>query len=136
MKIHGTLTKSGKFWLVHMPLLDAHTQGTSRSNALLMAADWIVSMADTPKLTAKATLTSKSTFEVACNDTAAFMALVLKQQRQAHHLSLREVAKRLGQTSPNAYARFESKKAKLSIEKFSQLLGVVGVKAQVHLELR
>lgn len=133
MKLEGTISKAGKFWAVHMPLLDAYTQGRTRKEALFMAIDWIASMAD--GLVATAQLTSPTTFLVTCADESAMMALALRQQREAHHLTARQAAANLGQTSPNAYARFERRKSKISLEKFALLLGAVGVQADVVVRL-
>jgi transcriptional regulator with XRE-family HTH domain len=59
------------------------------------------------------------------------MALALRQQREAQHLTARQAAANLGQTSPNAYARFERHKSKISLAKFSSLLAAVGVQTDV-----
>jgi hypothetical protein len=73
MKFEGNLSRSGKFWAVHMPLLDAYTQGRTRKEALCMAVDWIASMAD--GLAATVCLTSPTTFLVTCADESALMGL-------------------------------------------------------------
>ena len=39
MKIEGKLIKSGKWWAVEIPLLLVHTQGKTKRQAYLMAAD-------------------------------------------------------------------------------------------------
>ena len=64
-------------------------------------------------------------FEVGCEDTAAFYALVLRRQRLARGLSLREVSERLGMKSRNAYARYEQGRAVPTIQKFAELLKAV-----------
>ncbi len=44
MELEGKIWKSGKFWLVDVPGLDAMTQGKSRSEALLMVEDLVREM--------------------------------------------------------------------------------------------
>jgi predicted transcriptional regulator len=60
--------------------------------------------------------------EISGNDTAALVALMLRQRRSASGLSLAEVARRLGVKSRNAYARYEQG---LSVEKLVALLGAI-----------
>ena len=53
------------------------------------------------------------------------IALMLKRQREAHRLTLAEVARRLGQKSPNAYARYEQGKSLPTVEKLNKLMKAI-----------
>ncbi len=53
------------------------------------------------------------------------IALMLKRQREAHRLTLIEVAQRLGQKSPNAYARYEQGKSLPTVEKLNKLMKAI-----------
>lgn len=64
MKISGTVTKDGKFWLVEMPSIDATTQGKTRQDALYMAKDLVRMMLDDPRIAVKGHFQSKRQFEV------------------------------------------------------------------------
>jgi predicted RNase H-like HicB family nuclease len=44
MELEGKIWKSGKFWLVEVPSLDAMTQGKSRAEALFMIEDLVYEM--------------------------------------------------------------------------------------------
>lgn len=57
----------------------------------------------------KVTVTALDGDEVSvdASDPALLLAVVLRYQREAHHLSLGDVAKRIGARSRNAYARYE-----------------------------
>ena len=54
-----------------------------------------------------------------------FLALLLRRQRERQGLTLAEAAERLGQSSRNAYARYEQGKAMPTLEKLEQLLQAV-----------
>lgn len=132
MKIEGTLEKIGRLWEVHMPMLHAYTQGRSRKEALMMAGDWVESMLDIDGFKATATPTSKLTFELSANNPEALMSLILRRQRSAKGLSFKQAANRMGQKSPNAYARYETGACVPSLAKFTTLLAAVGA----HMVLR
>lgn len=122
MRFEGTLRRDGKWWLAEIPLLDALTQGRSRNEALQMIADWVETMADHRDFRATVFPRGKSEFEVAGNDAAVMTALLLRRRREASGSSLREIADRLGATSRNAYARYETGRAVPTIEKLDELL--------------
>jgi transcriptional regulator with XRE-family HTH domain len=50
---------------------------------------------------------------------------MLKRQREAHRLTIVEVARRLDQKSPNAYARYEQLKSLPTLEKLNKLMKTV-----------
>ena len=59
--------------------------------------------------------------------------MLLRRQRECHGLTLSEVAERLGQSSRNAYARYEQGKAMPSVEKLEQLLTAIAPKQKLVL---
>lgn len=125
MKIEGKLIKSGKWWAVEISLLLIHTQGKTKKEAHVMAKNAVESIVDHKGFKATVTEGSANTFSISSNNDSLLMALALKQQRADHHLSIREVAKRLGSDSPSAYSRYEQGKVKPSLDKFSQLLKAI-----------
>jgi transcriptional regulator with XRE-family HTH domain len=62
---------------------------------------------------------------VEANEPAALAAYVLKYQREVHGLSLAQVAKALGASSRNAYARYEQGASVPTLDKFAELLRAV-----------
>ncbi len=122
MRFEGHLTRDGRFWLAEIPLLDAMTQGRSRSEALRMIGDWLETMAGREGFQAQVFPTGKTSFEVSGSDAAAMTALLLRRRRQASGSSLRDVASRLGESSRNAYARYERGDAVPTVEKLDALL--------------
>lgn len=125
MKIEGKLIKAGKWWAVEIPLLQIYTQGKSRKDAYCMAKDAIESIIDNPGFTVTVTEGPADTFMVGSSNDTLLMALALKQQRSSHHLTVRDVAKNLGSSSPAAYSRYEQGKVRPSLDKFSQLLKAI-----------
>ena len=107
MIIAGTVFKDGKFWLVEFPMLDLMTQGHTRKEALEMAADLLETAVDHPEFQVEVYLGKSKDQIVATADERFLIPLMLRQLRAKHGLSLRQVADRIGQSSPNAYARYE-----------------------------
>lgn len=122
MRFEGKLLRDGRYWLAEIPLLDAVTQGRTRTEALAMIADWLETMVNRPDFHAEAHPLGKDGFEVAGNDVAAMTALLLRRRREASGASLREVASRLGASSRNAYARYERGELVPTVDKLDALL--------------
>ena len=125
MKIEGKLIKSGKWWAVEIPLLLIHTQGRTKKEAYEMAADAVEAIIEEKGLKVTIAEGTDNIFSIGSNNDCLLMALALKQQRTDHHLSVRDVAKRIGSDSPSAYSRYEQGKVKPSLDKFSQLLKAI-----------
>jgi hypothetical protein len=115
--------KGSKYWLIEVPLLDVMTQGTSKENAYYMIADAIECLVNQKGF--KVNVRARESFTVGANRESLMIALMLKRQREAHRLTLKEVAQRLGQKSPNAYARYEQGKSLPTVEKLNQLMKAI-----------
>jgi predicted RNase H-like HicB family nuclease/DNA-binding XRE family transcriptional regulator len=125
MRLHGTLTKDGKFWLAEIPLLDAMTQGRTKAEALEMVRDLLASLVDDPRFEAAVHVTQEDACEIAIADPRPIIALLLRRQRARSGLSLAQVAERLGATSRNSYARYEQGASQPTLTKLNQLLRAV-----------
>jgi hypothetical protein len=117
--------KGSKYWLIEVPLLDIMTQGTSKNDAYCMIADAIESLVNKNGFKTDVRPLHKEFFTVGANPESVIVALMLKRQRESHHLTLLEVARRLGQKSPNAYARYEQGKSLPTVEKLNQLMKAI-----------
>jgi hypothetical protein len=106
-------------------MLDVMTQGRTRKEAIAMIADAIESLAHRKEFRVVVYPVAGESIEVGSADTATLTALLLRRQREAHGLSLAEASKRLGQTSRNAYARYEQGTAIPTIDKLQNLLTIV-----------
>jgi hypothetical protein len=122
MRFEGTVVRDGRFWVAEIPLLEAMTQGKTRSEALEMIADWVETMVDRPGFQARVHPRGKHDFEISGSDVTALTALLLRRRREATGASLREVADRLGASSRNAYARYERGDVVPTVEKLDELL--------------
>ena len=125
MRFEGRITKDGKFWLVEIPAFDALTQGRTKREAYEMAKDLIETMVDKPDFEVTVFPAGRDAFEIGANSTGTLLALLLRRQRERQGMTLSEAAERLGQTSKNAYARYEQGRAMPSIEKLEQLLKAI-----------
>lgn len=122
MRFEGKLIRDGRFWLAEIPLLDAMTQGRTRKEALEMIGDWLETMIDRPGFSADVHPRGSYEFEVSGSDAGAMTALLLRRRREASGASLREMASRLGESSRNAYARYERGDAVPTLAKLDALL--------------
>lgn len=67
----------------------------------------------------------KELFGLEATDTRLLLALSLRRQREKSGFSIREVASRLGSSSPTAYARYENGSIAPSFQKLDLLLQAV-----------
>lgn len=117
--------KGSRYWLAEVPLLDVMTQGTTKNNAYGMIVDAIQSLINEKGFRVDIRPVNGESFTVGANRETSFIALMLKRQREAHGLTLQEVAHRLGQKSANAYARYEQGKSVPTVQKLNQLLRAI-----------
>ncbi len=131
MRVEGRIRRDGKWWAVEVPLLNLFTQGRTKKEAFEMVVDAVRLLADDDSLEIDLFRTGGDSFELGSDDKAAFYGLLLRRQRQAHGLSLRDVAERMGMKSRNAYARYEQGRAVPTIQKFADLLKAVNPKVEL-----
>jgi hypothetical protein len=125
MRFEGQIKKEGRFWLAELPALDALTQGRTRQEALAMTKDLIETMANVKGFRVTVYPGAKGVFEIGANRVSVLLALLLRRQRESQGLTLAEAAARLGQSSRNAYARYEQGKAVPTVEKLEELLRAI-----------
>ena len=127
MRFEGRIwkDKGSKYWLIDVPLLDVMTQGTSKDDAYSMIADAIESLVNQKGFKVDVRPLGSESFTLGASQENAMIALMLKRQREAHRLTLAEVARRLGQKSPNAYARYEQGKSLPTLEKLNKLMKAI-----------
>ena len=128
MMLIGRLSKeTGTWWAAEAPVAGVYTQGRSRKDAAAMLADAFESLINRPgfKVTVIDDDDSDDLVFIEANEPAALAAYVLKYQREVHGLSLAQVAKALGVSSRNAYARYEQGESVPTLDKFAELLRAV-----------
>jgi hypothetical protein len=135
MRLYGTVSREGKYWLVEIPLLDAMTQGRTKREAHAMAEDLVETLVGRRGFKARVYSGKAGEFELSGTPTRLLVALVLRRQREASGLSLAEVSRRLKAKSRNSYARYEQGVSVPSIEKLNTLLRVVTSGRDVVLRL-
>ena len=99
-----------------------HAAGKTKKEAYAMICDAIEAMVGKPGFTADVRHGRDSYFEVGSTEDAALVAFFLKQQRGLSGKTLEQVARNLGQTSVNAYARYEQGASVPTIDKLTELL--------------
>lgn len=141
MELEGKLWKSGKFWLVEVPAVEVMTQGHSRENALQMISDAIEGLVDCyfPDQAKDFKVTvqeyKKGIIGISTSNNSLMLAFSLKRQREMSKSTVREVSERLGSTSPNAYARYEKGRTRISLDQYERLLHAVNPQQNFHLRV-
>lgn len=140
MELEGKIWKDGKFWLVEVSALNLMTQGKTRKEALFMIKDaimeyvhyYFVSDVEGFKLTVNE---YDSLIGITSNNNNVLLALSLRKQREKSGSTVREVSKRLGSSSPNAYAQYEKAKKRLSLDKYEHLFHAVNPKQNLQIKI-
>lgn len=142
MELEGRVWKDGKFWLVEVPILDVMTQGKSKKDALRMIEDAVTGLIECyfegnrrKKLGVKALLREDDVIGITAKDTKILLALSLIKQREKSNSTIREVSKRLGSKSPNAYAQYERGRLSVTLEKYEELLTAVNPFQHRHIRV-
>lgn len=127
MWIEGKLEKSGKYWAVSIPALEAYTQGRSKKEAYFMAKDMLEGLAEADGFDLEITVMPEGAdlFRAGGNDTKVFAAFILRRWRQAHNITLAEAAERLGAASKNAYARYEQGRSEPTLSMMERLIRAI-----------
>ncbi len=125
MMIAGRIWKDGAWWLAESDVADVMTQGKTRSEAGMMLADAIESLVDRKGFKVTVRDADSGNVLIEASDSAVLAAFVLKRQREAHGLSLADVAERLGEPSKTSYSRYERGKVTPSVLRFQELLKAV-----------
>lgn len=131
-KIRQTRRGGAPDWLVSVPLLDLHTQGRTRKEALKMLKGAIKDYFDYffgEQCGADVDISimeiGKSNIGVSCSDLSSLMSLILIKQREKSGMTIRDVMRRMGASSPNAYKQYEYGNKRMSTEKFDELIHAV-----------
>lgn len=114
-----------KFWEVRIPDLGIFTQGKSEKDAYAMATDAVRTVVDEKGFQVEIHRLIGGRFLVSANNPTPLIARWLHRLRVKNHLTIREAAERLGASSPEAWARYESGRASPTIEKLSELVRAV-----------
>src|SRR5512140_1694932 len=122
----GTVTKQEViWWSAHCDIAGIFTQGKSKADAMRALADAFEDVIHRPGFRVTVTELNGDEVHVAASDPALLLGVVLRYQREAHGLSLADVAKRIGASSRNAYARYEHGTAMPKLDTVQALLQAV-----------
>jgi len=141
MELEGKIWKSGKFWLVEVSAVEVMTQGRSRKEALEMIADAIEGLMacyfpdDAKDFKVSVQDYQKGIIGVSSSNNSLMLAFSLRRQRELSKSTVREVSERLGSSSPNAYARYEKGRVRISLDHYERLLQAVNPKQNFHLRV-
>jgi hypothetical protein len=118
-------TGGERYWEVKIPQLGVFTQGRSERDAYAMAADALETLIDEKGIRVNVVPTRGGRFLVRATDSRPLIARWLYRMRVDSGLSLREAAARLGSSSSEAWARYESGRASPTMDKLTELVHAV-----------
>jgi predicted RNase H-like HicB family nuclease len=131
MELLGKIWKDGKFWLVDIPVIDVSTQGRTRKEALMMIEDAILELLksyfpnDVKNFHLDVVEHTKTEIGIKASQSNIMLSFSLIRQREMSKSTVRDVAKRLGSKSPNAYAQYERGRMRMTLDQYERLLGAV-----------
>lgn len=141
MELEGKVWKSGKFWLVEVPSVEVMTQGHTKKEALKMIADAMEGLVscyfpdEVRGFKINIQDYKKGLIGVTSSNNSLMLAFSLRRQREASKFTIREVSERLGSSSPNAYAKYEKGRTRISLDQYERLLQAVNSKQKFHLRV-
>lgn len=131
MRFAGRIFRIDKYYAVEVSILGIVSQGRTRKEAYEMIADAVESLVD--KLDFRITVYpgKGEYFEISASDETALTALLLRRQRMKAHLTLAQVAERLGVKSLNTYARYEQGRSTPTLHQLLRLMSAVKPKGDL-----
>ncbi|MBI4403505.1 MAG: helix-turn-helix transcriptional regulator [Deltaproteobacteria bacterium] len=126
--------RGSRYWEVKIHALGIFTQGNTEKDAYIMAADALKTVVDKRNFSVEIIPTGRGKFLISANDPTPLIARWLYRLRIESGLTVREAALRLGASSPEAWARYESGRASPTIEKLSDLLHAVAPETKYALK--
>jgi Helix-turn-helix domain len=118
-------TRGSRHWEVKIQQLGIFTQGKSEKDAYAMAADAVETLVDDKGFKVDVVPIGSGRFLVRATDSRPLIARWLYRMRIGNGLTLREAAARLGATSSEAWARYESGRASPTMDKLAELIRAV-----------
>lgn len=114
-----------RMWGAGVPLLEIYTQGRTRKEALEMVKSAVEEAIDKKGFAVHVEVTSRDSFALTAQEFGELIALMLRQKRDLSQKSLREISKKLGSKSPNAYHRYELGTTGPTLAKIAELMEAV-----------
>lgn len=125
MVVEGLVEKDGKFWIAEIPFIDVMTQGKTKKEAYLMAADAVKELLELNYTEVIVYQGDSGKLYLQIENDDKLLPFVLKRQRELKNLSLREVAKMAGDVSHQPYYKYETGKRALSYKVFQKYLKAI-----------
>jgi predicted RNase H-like HicB family nuclease len=136
MEIEARLIKKSKQnepdWLVSIDILNSHTQGYTRDEAIKMATYLILDLMDvyfgeekTKGVKIDVRDFGRSRIGLSCSKPDLLISLILIRQKEAAGITVREAARRIVSSFQNSYSAYKRGKRRPSIVKIDQLLHAI-----------
>lgn len=129
-------------WLVTIDALNSDTQGYTRDEAIKMAEFMVLDLLDAyfdEKVTKGIEINvrdfGRSRIGLSCSKPDLLISLILIRQREAAGITVREAAKRIGSSFPNAYSAYERGKRLPSLVKFDEFLHAINPDVQLRVRV-
>ena len=125
MRYPGRVFKVDDYWAIEVPILGIVTQGKTREEAFEMITDAVEALVAKKGFVINVFLGEDDYFEIGSKDSSTLNAFMLRRLRLRNNLTLKEVSKRMGAKSINAYARYEQGLSVPTINKLGVLIAAI-----------
>jgi len=125
MRFPGRVFKVDSYWAIEVPILGIVTQGRTKEEAFEMIVDALEALVSKEGFNVEVFPGADDYFEIGSKDPATLNAFMLRRLRLRNNLTLKEVSKRMGAKSHNAYARYEQGLSVPTIEKLGKLISAI-----------
>ena len=139
--MQGKVWRKKNWYVVEIPALDLMTQGKNKDDALYMINDALSLHLE--ELGVKGFDPDGScwvdkdhgNFSVAVPWSKKVVGFMMQRLRDRTNLSQRDLAKKLGYSSHNSIAAYETGKIQPTLEKFSEIMSGLGVNVSIGISL-
>ncbi len=128
MKLLGTYSKEGKFWISEIPFINMMDQGKTKIESLKMMKASVEELINQDAFSCQVEDLGHNEFVISSNDSKTLCCFILRRLREGRGLSIREVANQLGNKSHTEYARHETGKTAMTFETFNHYVEIISEK--------
>jgi DNA-binding XRE family transcriptional regulator/predicted RNase H-like HicB family nuclease len=139
--MNGRAWQDKDWYLIEIPALDLMTQGTDIDDALFMINDALALHLEELGVdgfdpnSSHWTDKDQGFFSISVPWNKRIVGFMMQRLRHRTNLSQRDLAKKLGYSSHNSIAAYESGKIQPTLEKFSEIMSGLGIDVNIGVSL-
>ena len=143
MEILALIKKEKKMWEIEVPIMSLYTCGRTKTEAIEMLKDLLESALkdhfskkyNNKKVAIKIVVREIGMLGIEAKDMRPLLSYALYRQREESHMTIKQVAKRLGSKYPNAYAKYERGNINITLNQYNKLIHAISPNRELILSL-